>query len=253
MKKLTETDVKYLAGLIDADGWGRIQFQKSISTGKTYIKFQIGVGCSESIDRDGQFINWLSSFGGSVSVQELNGKNFNTWSLQKKSELNMFLPRIIKHQIIKAKHFKRMFDIYSEYRGMALSEKDIISIKNTLSGSRLDTGPLKPKNYPSKAWTSGYLDGDGHYGLHSSKKRSSKLGIDVLSTERDSTGLQLLLKTYGGNISYSSGHPRWYRGLGKQHKQFAIQFLKTMHRHSRLKKWKIEQMLAFHNSSATTK
>lgn len=255
MKGLTETDFKYLAGLIDADGWCSFNFQHSVSTGKVYLQLSIGLACSTTIDRDGSFINWLSTIcGNSSSYIDARGTVINTWKLSKRSDLAKFIPLLTKHMVIKAKHIERLYDKYQEFTGQSLTPIQIEELRQFSLLSRKDAGPLKSKNFPSRAWVAGFLDGDGHYGLHKRKNRpSAQLSVDALLDKSDVLALELLKKTYGGEIHYQDGNPRWYRGLGVQHRAFAISFLKTMHRHSRLKKYKIEQMLAFHNLAATTK
>lgn len=254
MKGLTETDFKYLAGLIDADGWISFNYCKSVSTNNTYLQLRIGVAASDNIDRDGLLISWISSHLGCYSKSvDVRGTIIHLWQVSKRSELNSFVPRLLKHMIIKGKHLDRLYTAYTELKGEALSDNTIETLKALSLESRKDSGPVKSKNYPTKAWVAGYLDGDGHYGLHKRKKDGyTSLSIQVLSDKKDDIGLTLLKKTYGGTINchQSNNHnPKWYRGLGKQHRAFAISFLKTMHRHSRLKKHKIEQMLSFHNYS----
>lgn len=250
MKSLTETDFKYLAGLIDADGWISFQFNRSkYSTGKTYLNLSLGLAASDTIDREGKFMEWLVSHCGNLSsYRDINNRLIRTWNLGKRSDLAQFIPRLTKHMVIKAKHIDRLFGIFCNLQGKNLTESETALLRATSVESRLDTGPLKAKNFCSKAWTAGFLDGDGHYGIHKKKQTNyTALSIDALVSESDRCALELLKKTYGGEIHYQDGNPRWYRGLGKQHHAFAIRFLKTMHRHSRLKRHKIEQMLAFHN------
>lgn len=250
MKGLTESDFKYLAGLLDADGWCSFQFIKSHnSTQKTYLQLSVGLAASETVDKGGLLVQWLGSHCGTTSgYLDANGTLVRTWRLNKRSDLNMFIPRLTKHMIIKAKHFDRLHGIYENLKGQEIDASKIEILKEVSKQSRLDAGPLKAKNFASKAWTAGFLDGDGHYGIHKRKKDNyTSLSIDALVSESDKVALDLLHKTYGGAIHYQGDNPRWYRGLGKQHRAFAIDFLKIMHRHSRLKKHKIEKMLAFHN------
>lgn len=252
MKQFTETDTKYLAGLIDADGWIGMQYQESKSTGKTYLQMTVGLATSENIDRDGKLIKWLGSIGGRTNSYDYEGGVMNSWTVGKRSELNMLVPRLLKHMIIKGKHLDNMYSIYTENQGKEIPKDLIPGLKEFHKQSRLNTGPAKPKNYPTKAWVAGYLDGDGHYGIHKRKRDNYvRLSIDALAQKSDTIALEYLVKQYGGAIGKpdKQGNRRWYRGLGKQHRDFAIGFLKTMHRHSRLKQHKIEQMLAFHNSS----
>lgn len=244
---MKEEEIKYLAGLLDADGSLSIKAVKSKSTGKTYVQLRLSLFAAKKIDRKG-YVKYLASHFGSLTEDDYG----YSWSVSKRSDHNMLLPRLFKHMVVKAKHWKTLFDFYTNKKGVPLTEDETSSLREFSDKSRKNTGPLKHKNFPTKAWVAGFLDGDGCYLMRkNSKNRHIQMSIDVACEESDRVGIDLLRKAFGGYINQMSNSTnlRWKRNLGKRDKSFAVTFLKNCHRHSRLKQWKIEQMLNFHETS----
>lgn len=246
MKNMTETQIKYLAGLLDADGSLSFKFCKA-GTGKTFVYLALGLSASEKIDRHG-YIESLAEYCGTtvkVHYEKDTYTDATKWHVQSRNEINKLLPRLLKHMVIKGKHWNNLFEVFTKFKGVDVT--DLVDIlKEYSTESRKDTGPLKPKNHPSWAWVAGYLDGDGCYTL--SKKNT--LHVGCITHKDDLDGVKLLQKAFGGSIY----EPRedntvlWRRGLGASHAAFAKHFLGKMVNHSQLKKHKIEQMLAFHSN-----
>lgn len=239
MKNLNETEIKYLAGLIDSDG--HISYNYS----KGYVYLEIGITQSVGYDR-GNYMEYLSTFVGRLQYRSTSGQDQKVLRIRKKSDLNKIVPRLLKHMVVKGKHLLGMYDMYTSLKGIQLD--DLSDIKQFVKESRLNTGPVKPKKHPTWAWVAGYLDGDGHYNF--SQKRGTAR-IEVCAHKNDMAGLKLLHKAFGGSILQMSGSDnfRWFHNLGKRDAGFAISFLKKMHNHSQFKKWKIEQILSFHYAS----
>jgi len=240
MKSFTETEIKYLAGLLDADGCLYIRTYRT-TAGNEYLRLELSLAASESIDRKG-YIKTLGIRAGRVerTVYDNNWSPSQRWRVGKMSELNQLLPRLLKHIVIKAKHWETLYNFYLKNKGKDLSGFDIRNFSNK---SRRYTGPLKPKKHPTWAWVAGYLDGDVYYSF---KGRKIKMG--AVCQESDIVALNLLQKAFGGYIR-NSDYPRWSRNLGPRDRSFALKFLSKVVNHSRLKRWKIEQILAFHNQS----
>ena len=246
MKSFDESEIKYLAGLLDADG----SLELRMNTG--YLHLRLSLTAAESIDRDGVYIKNLASRAGQLYTRKRteNWAITNDWVVCRRNELNQLLPRLLKHMIIKAKHWEFLFKLYTRNKAIKLNSEVIAKFKNASAQSRLrNTGPCKPKNFPSKAWVAGYIDGDGWYLKRKRKHNSStELHVGAVSHPGDRIGIDLLAKTYGGVVKLDSkGYVRWIRNLGVRDRAFAKTFLKTMYRHSRLKRYKIERFLEFHN------
>lgn len=252
--KFTETDIKYLAGLMDADGSMCFHFRKYKD--RYNISIKLVLQQSESIDRDGKFISWLSEFGGFKQHIKLTGKsenwrNANRWTVTSNEQLNMLIPRLTKHMVIKAKHWQDMLDKANSIYGRSVTEEEMMALKEFAKTSRKNVGPLKDKKHPTWAWVAGYIDGDGCYYMRNRKKNwgiQKELLVRVIAHNDDTCSLSLLHKAFGGRLKKNDYEDTWYwsRNLGNADASFAIMFLRKMVRHSRLKKHKIEMMLHHH-------
>lgn len=246
---MTETDIKYLAGLLDADG----SFYYNYSDNRVYLT--ISLDLSTGVDKDKKFTEWLCK---EVNVKPYcfnrkeNAKGVESIkiTISKRSSIETIVPRILKYLVIKGLHLKTLFDKYIEYRGRQLKNEEINQLKEFVKASRKIVGPIKTKSWLPKAYVAGFIDGDGCYCM---KKSSGTYNVSTVSHINDRIVADLLYKQYGGRIHYQEDWIRWVHPLGKQSKDFAIPFLKTMVRHSRLKKWKIEQFLNYHSQRLTDK
>lgn len=97
MKIFNESEIKYLAGLLDADG----SLSFCFVDGKLYM--EMALAASESVDRHG-YIDSLADRIGWLSVREYEGKNWSPshqWRVTSRRDLNILLPRITKHMVVK--------------------------------------------------------------------------------------------------------------------------------------------------------
>lgn len=238
---MKETDIKYLAGLLDADG----SFFFNYSDNRVYLT--ISLDLSTGIDKDMKFTNWLCS---ELSVKpytflrETSATTGIKIIVSKRSTLEVLVPRILKYLVIKGAHLQRLYNKYVELRGKQVSTEEIQQLKEFVKSSRSLTGPIKTKSWLPKAYVAGFIDGDGCYVM---KKSSGSYNVNTVTHINDRIVTDLLFKQYGGRIHYQKDWIRWVHPLGKQNKSFAIKFLRDMHRHSKLKKWKIERFLEYHS------
>lgn len=244
---LNETDIKYISGLLDADGSFFFNFSKN----RAYLT--VALDLTTGIDKDMKFTNWLCEEVGvtpALTKRDLNAEGVMSIkiTISKRSTLETLVPRLIKYLVIKGAHLNRLFLKWKEVRGRELSAEEIVELKQFTKDSRSNPGPVKAKSWLPRAYVAGYIDGDGSYIM---KKSSGTYNVNTVSHINDRVVTDLLLKQYGGNVYYQEDWIRWKRPLGRTNKQFAIQFLKDMHRHSRLKRWKIEQFLAYHSQRLT--
>lgn len=244
MKQFNESEVKYLAGLLDADGSLSFKFCKS-SSNKVFLYLILSISASKKIDHNG-YLKTLSDRCGSLSEIKYEKEEHNdahSWRVQSRSELDQLLPRLLKHMVIKAKHWKTLYDIYTELKGIDVSDQ-VENLKKISEDSRNNTGPLKPKKHPTWAWVAGYLDGDGCYTF-----KKNQIHVGAIAHVKDVCALELLKKAFGGSLydPQKDNTQLWRHGLGKTNRSFALMFLGEVVRHSRLKKHKIEQILNFHN------
>lgn len=243
--EVKETDIKYLAGLLDADGSVFFNFSSN------FAYLTISLDAAESIDKDGKYVAWLGEQLGVVPQQYKrdNWSVANKLIVSKKSTINTLVPRLLKYMVIKGKHLDRMFSLFKELNGKKLTDEEIQKVKDFTKESRKDSGPVKAKSWLPKAYVCGFLDGDGCYCM---KKSSGQYRVTATSHVNDRQVIDLLLKQYGGYLTYQESVVRWHRALGRTNKSFAIPFLQDMVKHSRLKKHKIEMFLNHHHSQRLT-
>lgn len=247
---MNESLVKYLAGLCDADA--SLSLVKAEGEdGRIRINMKLHLVAADDIDRHG-FVESLPALTGLGNVYRTYDK-YTSWSVMRRADLEMLLPRLIKHMVIKAQHWQWLLDFWRDWRSqergqksMSQEEWDAFSEKCRES-RRTRVGPLKPKNHPTWAWLAGYLDGDGCYSFRTSKNHNMRLSVTAHVS--DASVLDFLQKSFGGTIKPNSRRASvrvWWRGLGPRHTGFALRFLPYIVGHSRLKRHRIEQMIHFH-------
>lgn len=251
---MQETFVKYLSGLLDADGSLSFMFTPPRQGSENYyVSMMLTLASSDTIDKHG-FIESLPALTGFGAVYRNDAKHpqCKTWTVTKRADLEMLLPRVIKHMVIKGKHWQRLLDIRREHRGAPItrSQCDLLSI--AAKKSRIENvGPIKPKNHPTWAWLAGYLDGDGHFTYTCCNKNGApNINVGATAHENDASVLQFLHKAFGGYIYPHAGAKhvqRWRRNLGPRDASFALRFLPKLAQHSRLKRYHIEQILHIHS------
>ena len=243
---MKETEIKYLSGFFDADGWACFVYNSG------YLHLEVGIEQAESTDRDGAYINSLKNkLGGSVShrQREATWSPTNTWRLCVRSDLEKLLPRLIKHCVIKGKHLQRLLAVYRDMKGVKIDRELFEVYQEYCQESRSDSGPVKPKNHPTWAWLAGYLDGDGYYMMRK-RPRQTECRVGVVAHEDDVETLMWLKESFGGVVKDRKDCRayEWVRNIGPRDKSFAVNFLTKIVRFHPMKKWKIEQILNFHST-----
>lgn len=219
--KITETKAKYLAGLLDADGWMGFGWK---TDSKCYPRLVLR-------QNDPKVLNWIENNIGLGWFTE------DSWNISSKRDFELLLPHILKHMVIKAKLWTWVWTTENP------------SKEEWKERRRNDVGPLKSKKHPTWAWVAGYIDGDGW--LSKTKRKDTKgytIRVGVLSSHSDKIAVELLYKAFGGNLCIKEEGIQWQRGLGKGNSSFAIRFLNKLVKHLVRKKYKAEQILHYHHS-----
>lgn len=244
---MNETDIKYLAGLLDADG----SFFYNYTANRAYLT--IALDLTTGIDKDMKFTNWLCQkldVRPNVHKRALNAVGVDSIKIviSKRATIEMLVPRLLKYLVIKGSHLNRLYGKWAEVRGRQLSDDEIRGLKEFTIESRKIAEPIKPREWLPKAYVAGFIDGDGCYYM---KKSSGNYSVSTVSHVQDRVVTDLLYKQYGGRIHYQEDWIRWVHPLGRTNKSFAIKFLRDMYRHSRLKRHKIEMFLHYHSQRLT--
>lgn len=253
---MNESLVKYLAGLLDADGSLSLIPNKG-TDGRVRIAMKLHLVSADTIDHHG-FVASLPELTGFGSIYRTYDK-YTSWCVMNRADLEMLLPRVIKHMVIKAQHWQWLLTFWRDWRSQERGQKSMSQeeadafVEQCRESRRTRVGPLKPKNHPTWAWLAGYLDGDGCYSFRTSRNHNMRLS--VTAHVLDSSVLDFLQKSFGGTIKPNSRRESvrvWWRGLGPRHTSFALRFLPKLVGHSRLKRHRIEQMIYFHRQRLST-
>lgn len=249
---MNETLVKYLAGLLDADGSLAFAFKACPNTeGRCFMGLHLRLASSDAVDRKG-FIETLPQLTGMGAVYR-SGQTaqFKTWFVGKRADLEMILPRIIKHMVVKGRHWEWLLQTWRELRAdsKTVSDDERAELTEQSKKSRREnSGPLKPKNHPTWAWVAGFLDGDGCYVLRK-QGNTWAVNVNAVAHVNDIHVLEFLQNAFGGHI-YGQGQSEdikiWRRALGPKNTSFALRFLPKMAKHSRLKRHKIDAIIHNH-------
>lgn len=160
------------------------------------------------------------------------------------------MPHIIKHMVIKGKHFQRMLEKRRELSGVNLTQDQVDELRRFAKESRADTGSTRYKKNASPAWLAGYIDGDGYLRCSG---REHWLKIHVQKS--DVCSVELIQRTYGGKI---------YKTTKENIKEFKLNFgasfygtatkvLKAIIPHLRLKRHDAEMILYWHKQRLNEK
>lgn len=246
---MNESLVKYLAGLLDADGSLRFDSHKG-QDGRVRLGLKLDLVAAEHIDRNG-FVPSLPELTGFGKCYKRDVYNY--WVVCNRADLEMLLPRLIKHMVVKAQHWNWLFEFWREFRSQEKGQKSIslkeweVLAQASKESRKLRVGPLKPKKHPTWAWVAGFLDGDGCYSFRTS--RNNNMRISVTAHITDISVLEFLQEAFGGTIrnnSRSDNIKVWWRGIGPANSSFALRFLPKVAKHARFKRHKIDQMIHWH-------
>lgn len=256
---INETLVKYLAGLLDADGCMSFNFRdtgyKERETGNYTVALTMSLAASDTIDRYG-FVAGLPEITGMGTVTKHG--NMYWWRVRKRADLEMLLPRLIKHMVIKAKHWQWLLDTWRSYRGgygeCFVTKNQKAKLLEASKKSRLNVGPLKHKNHPTWAWLAGYMDGDGTYHFRKRvvkkadkpARESFTIYMSACAHNDDVHVLEFLQKALGGKICNQTPDGRlklWQRALGSRNSSFTLNALPKLARYSKLKRHKIDAII----------
>lgn len=249
MSEYNETLNKYVAGFVDADGTISFIFNKTVD-GFFRIGLQFGITQIDNRGRGFKLLQDLRDAYDVGGVYDVKSKNQKYWKVAGKNDLEKFLPHIIKHMVIKGKHFQRMLEKRRELSGVNLTQEQVDELRKFAKESRADTGPTRYKKNASPAWLAGYVDGDG-YLRHSEREHWLKIAC----LESDVCSLELIQRTYGGKIyKTTKEHIKEFRlNFGASFYGIATKVLKAIIPHLRLKRHDAEMILYWHKQRLNEK
>lgn len=253
---MNETLIKYLSGLLDADGSLSFSFKHDHNReGRHFVGLSLKLAASDAVDKKGFVESLPETTGIGTTSRYGEKKQFVTWSISKRADLEKLLPRLIKHMVIKAQHWQWMLDEWRTVRANSATvsyAQRLELTKRSKESRRIRVGPARPKNRPTWAWLAGYLDGDGYYSYRKyvvNGYTQWSIYVSAVAHVTDISVLEFLKATFGGSIigqGQSENVKVWRRSLGYQNKSFALDFLPNMAKHSKLKRHKINAIIHHH-------
>ncbi len=249
MSKYNETLNKYVAGFVDADGAISFHFNKTVD-GFFRIGLQFGITQIDNRGRGFKLLQDLRDAYDVGSITDVKDKNQKYWKVAGKNDLEKFLPHIIKHMVIKGKHFQRMLEKRRELSGVNLTQEQVDELRKFAKESRADTGPTRYKKNASPAWLAGYIDGDGYLRCSG---REHWLKIHVQKS--DVCSVELIQRTYGGKIydTAKENIKEFRLNFGASFYGIATKVLKAIIPHLRLKRHDAEMILYWHKQRLNEK
>lgn len=190
-------NVKYYAGLFDADGSFDMWPTKR-ENGSYYINIKATL-----YQKDKKV---LIAFAEEFDVPVYEGKGVNYVTLHG-NKAQMFMENVKNYLVIKRKVVEYLLSIKGK------TVEDISEIRKEIKFNREQRAP--EKDWPSRRWMAGYIDGDGC--LYSSFRKSDgnlEFKLAVVSHVSQEAGLLLMQKAFGGFITEQGDVRKWNLSLG---------------------------------------
>lgn len=196
-------NVKYYAGLFDADGSFDMWPTKR-DNGLYYINIKATL-----YQKDTRVLEILSKElgvpihrSGNVSAITLHG-----------TKAQMFMENVKNHLVVKRRVVEYLLSIKGD------TVEDISKIREKIREKRTTSAP--EKDWPSRRWMAGYIDGDGClYSSFRKKDGNLEFKLAVVSHVTQQDGLLLMKKAFGGYITSQGDIRKWNLSLsvtkGKQ-------------------------------------
>lgn len=214
-------NVKYYAGLFDADGSFDMWPTKR-ENGSYYINIKATLYQKD----EGVFDDLVEEYG----VEVKSGKGCSYITLHG-SKAEMFMNLVKNYLVVK----REVVELLLKLKGT--TTEDISSVREMIQKARRT--PSSEKDWPSRRWMAGYIDGDGC--LYSSFRKSDgnlEFKLAVVSHHTQRSGLLLMHKAFGGYITQQGDVLKWNLSLsvtkGKQVLNHFGQHLKMKHEQAAL-------------------
>lgn len=230
-------NIKYYAGLLDSDGSIVLQPYKT----KDGYVIRFLVCFSQKTDNDWILDDLSKEFNQPLSRSERLDIRIN--KLNRESKLNLFgntairfLEQATKHLVIK----KNIAEFALRFDKKLCNQNELKILRDTLKSLR-DDKELSVKNFPSRQWLAGYVDGDGYIGS-SYRPRDGNLEFRCIITSHinDPQGIYLINRIFKGYIIVNDNTIRLMIPLNKTN---AENFITYFNSHLKLKKYQFDFVL----------
>jgi len=214
---------KYLAGLLDADGYVSVRVRLGATP-------DLEVGIAQATPYRFILEYAQSEFGG--QIYESHEGAHSKLSLRSGPARKM-LERLKKYMVLKRHHAERMIELVDSYS--VLKTKDEVDLVRTWVKQIRLFGADRLPNFPSRKWLAGYFDGDGSFAVKLCKKTGYAYpSASILAAPNYTAGIVLLQQAFGGRICGVGQNALWQLQLSQPSK--AEQFLSYFAQHLHIKK-----------------
>lgn len=223
-------NIKYYAGLLDSDG--SIQLTPYKVKDGYIIRFLICF--SQKTDNDYILEDLAKEYEIDICRTERYDVRINKTNRESKLNLSCnkairFLEQVNKHLVIK----RILSDFALKMDKRQVNEHELKQLRKVFKSLR-DNKELSVKNFPSRQWLAGYIDGDGYIGS-SYRQKDGNLEFKCIITSHinDPQGIYLINKIFKGYIIVNDNTIRLNIPLNKTN---AESFITYFNSHLRLKK-----------------
>lgn len=223
-------NIKYYAGLLDSDG------SITLAPYKTNDGFSLRFLVTFSQKTNNEWILEDLSKQINIPISRFERTDVRTGKLNRESKINItssnaitFLQQIKQHLVIK----NNLAEFAIKMHGRIVNEKELKVVRDVMKSLRDDLTP-SIKNFPSRQWLAGYIDGDGYIGSSYNKDTGQLDFKFVLTTHKnDPQGILLIHRIFKGCFVTNNNTSRLMISLSKTK---AEQFITYFNSHLKLKK-----------------
>jgi hypothetical protein len=207
---------KYIAGFIDADGCFTITVTKSTNGYSVIPCIRISQKFRKTLDDIQKYFGWgkvYTSKRGDFEYQ-VRGNKAKTVAM-----------RLVKHLVLKDAQARWIIDY--DFSGLKTAAQ-VKQIRQTLKQLRITS--FSTKQFPSRKWLAGYIDGDGCFSVGFRKGRKCpRITLTIACHYTDIKALELIHKNFGGSIAKVNNVYYWTLYLQKTNfaklQNFAFKYL----------------------------
>lgn len=180
-------NIKYYAGLFDADGTFDVQFTKRAEN-----SYYSQVRCTlYQIEKRRKVLDDLAK---EFDVKVTKSKGCLCVTLNCSKAIK-FIQQVKNHLIIKKPVAEKVLELDKVF----CTKEETKLIRKQIQLARLQT--LPERNFPSRKWMAGYVDGDGSLNSYFNKKTGLvEYRLSIVSHESQDAAINLIHKCFGGRV-----------------------------------------------------
>lgn len=187
---------KYIAGFIDADGCFTVTVTKSLNGYCVTPCIRISQKFRKTLDLIQEHFGW-----GAVYEDKRGGYEYQV----RGSKAKTVAMRIVKHLVVKDAQARWIIEY--NFKGLKTKEQ-VKQIKNSLKVARGSSASTK--QFPSRKWLAGFIDGDGCFSVSLRKDRDyPRITLTIASHEMDYKALEIIHKNFKGSLSKQGSIYYW--------------------------------------------